>query len=100
MNQHYTQTKDVLCNPQNPENPDSKPSVAGKFILGPIGEKSRSISSLQKDVRCNPVNSDSTHLLSTKILNLYNIFHYACKFIYDKKYPNKQITLSIRAFLI
>ncbi len=27
MNQHYTQTKDALCNPRNPENPDSKPSA-------------------------------------------------------------------------
>lgn len=53
-----------------------------------------------KDVCSNTVNSDSTHLLSTKILNLNNILHYACKFIYDKKHPNKQITLSIQAFLI
>ena len=25
-NEHYTQTEDVLCNPVNPLNPDSKPS--------------------------------------------------------------------------
>jgi hypothetical protein len=29
-NNPYTQTEDVLC---NPENPDSKPDVRGKFIL-------------------------------------------------------------------
>ena len=34
-----TQTGDVIVNPINPVNPDSKPSVAGKFILRPIGEK-------------------------------------------------------------
>jgi hypothetical protein len=45
MNQHYTQTNDVI---DNPENPDSKPSVAGKFKLGPIGEKTRGIASLRK----------------------------------------------------
>ena len=31
MNQHYTQTKDALCNTRNPVNPDSKPSVADKY---------------------------------------------------------------------
>ncbi len=36
---HNTQTKDVLSNPPNPVNPDSKPSEKGKFILKPIGEK-------------------------------------------------------------
>ena len=56
MNQHYTQTKDVLCNPRNPENPDSKPSDADKFILRPIGEKTRSIASLKKNgIKSNPL---------------------------------------------
>jgi hypothetical protein len=32
-NNPYTQTEDVLCNPENPVNPDSKPGVWGKFIL-------------------------------------------------------------------
>jgi hypothetical protein len=41
-----TQIKDVIVNPQNPENPDSKPGVGGKFILKPIGEKTRGIASL------------------------------------------------------
>ena len=35
MNQHYNQTKDVLCNPRNPENPDSKP-VTDKYNFEPI----------------------------------------------------------------
>ena len=49
-------TEDVLCNPRNPENPDSKPSVAGKFILKPIGEKTRGIASLQKNgIKSNPL---------------------------------------------
>ena len=30
---HYHQTKDVLCNPQNPVNPDSEPNVRDKFYL-------------------------------------------------------------------
>ena len=41
-----TQIKDVIVNPINPENPDSKPGVGGKFILKPIGEKTRGIASL------------------------------------------------------
>ena len=28
---HYVKTKDVLCNPQNPVNPDSEPSFRGKY---------------------------------------------------------------------
>ena len=32
-NKHYHQTKDFLCNPQNPVNPDSEPNVRGKFHL-------------------------------------------------------------------
>ncbi len=35
MNQHYTQTKDALCNSGNPENPDSKP-VTDKYNFEPI----------------------------------------------------------------
>jgi len=38
--------EDVICNPRNPVNPDSKPGVGGKFILKPIGEKTRGIASL------------------------------------------------------
>ena len=30
---HYHQTKDALCNPQNPVNPDSKPGVRGEFQI-------------------------------------------------------------------
>ena len=30
---HYHQTKDVLCNPQNPVNPDSELSARGEFYL-------------------------------------------------------------------
>jgi hypothetical protein len=30
-NKHYVKTKDVLCNPQNPVNPDSEPSFRGKY---------------------------------------------------------------------
>jgi hypothetical protein len=36
MNQHNTQTKDVPCNSQNPQNPDSKPharNAQNKIIL-------------------------------------------------------------------
>ena len=56
MNNLYIQNKDVLYNPKNPENPDSKPSVAGKFILKPIGEKTRGIASLQKNgIKSNPL---------------------------------------------
>jgi hypothetical protein len=36
-NKHHTQNEDVLCNPINPVNPDSKPGVRGKFILKPGG---------------------------------------------------------------
>ena len=32
---HNNQIDDVLCNPVNSENPDSKPGVRGKFILKP-----------------------------------------------------------------
>jgi hypothetical protein len=38
--------EDVIVNPINPENPDSKPGVEDKFILKPIGEKTRGITSL------------------------------------------------------
>ena len=31
-NKHYLQTEDVSCNPQNPVNPDSKPSVKTRSI--------------------------------------------------------------------
>ena len=37
-NIHFTQNKDVLCNPQNPVNPDSKPSVRDKYPLDIILE--------------------------------------------------------------
>ncbi|MDP4701527.1 MAG: hypothetical protein NWS66_16415 [Saprospiraceae bacterium] len=47
MNNPYTQIEDVLCNPENPVNPDSKPGVRGEFILKPVGEKTRSIASLR-----------------------------------------------------
>jgi len=30
-NKHHIQTEDVLCNPQNPVNPDSEPSVRSKY---------------------------------------------------------------------
>ena len=43
-----TQTGDVIDNPENPVNPDSKPRVEGEFILKPDGEKTRSIASLQR----------------------------------------------------
>ena len=42
-------TEEALCNPRNPVIPDSKPRVAGKFILKPIGEKTRGIASLLKN---------------------------------------------------
>jgi hypothetical protein len=32
-NKHYLQNEDVLCNPQNPLNPDSELSVKGIFDL-------------------------------------------------------------------
>ena len=32
-NKQYAKNEDVLCNPQNPVHPDSKPGVRGKFIL-------------------------------------------------------------------
>ena len=38
--------EDVIVNPRNPVNPDSKPGVEDKFILKPIGEKTRGITSL------------------------------------------------------
>jgi hypothetical protein len=41
-----TQIEDVIVNPRNPVNPDSKPGVEDKFILKPIGEKTRGITSL------------------------------------------------------
>ena len=34
-NNRPTQTGDVMVNPRNPVNPDSKPGVRGKFILKP-----------------------------------------------------------------
>jgi hypothetical protein len=40
------QTGDVIVNPRNPENPDSKPIFAIIFKLKPVGEKTRSIASL------------------------------------------------------
>ena len=38
--------EDVIVNPINPENPDSKLGVGSKFILKPIGERTRGIASL------------------------------------------------------
>ena len=32
-NKHYVKKEDVLCNPQNPVNPDSEPSVRGKYKI-------------------------------------------------------------------
>ena len=43
-----TQTGGIIDNPENPVNPDSKPGVADKFILKPVGEKTRGIASLQR----------------------------------------------------
>ena len=42
-----TQPGDVISNPRNPENPDSKPINTIIFNLKPVGEKTRSIASLQ-----------------------------------------------------
>jgi hypothetical protein len=42
-----SQIGDVIVNPRNPVNPDSKPIFAIIFNLKPVGEKSRSIASLQ-----------------------------------------------------
>ena len=42
-----TQPGDVIVNPRNPENPDSKPIFEIIFYLRPVGEKTRSIASLQ-----------------------------------------------------
>ena len=39
------QTGDVIVNPINPVNPDSKPIFAIIFNLKPVGEKTRSIAS-------------------------------------------------------
>ncbi|MEY4260836.1 MAG: hypothetical protein RL656_1809, partial [Bacteroidota bacterium] len=36
-NEYCTHAEDVLCNPQNPVNPDSKPSEKGESILKPNG---------------------------------------------------------------
>ena len=41
-----TQHGDVIVNPRNPENPDSKPISAIIFNLKPVGEKTRRIASL------------------------------------------------------
>ena len=41
-------SNDVIVNPVNPVNPDSKSSASGKFILKPVGEKTRGIASLRK----------------------------------------------------
>ena len=49
-NNRCAKTEDVLCNPANPVNPDSKPGVRGEFILKPVGEKTRSIASLHDDI--------------------------------------------------
>jgi hypothetical protein len=46
-NNHKVQTKDVLCNPKNLVNPDSKLGVVGKIKWKPIAEKTRGIASLQ-----------------------------------------------------
>ena len=46
-NKHHTRNDDVLCNPENSVNPDSKPGVRGAFILKPIAKKTRSIASLR-----------------------------------------------------
>ena len=43
-----TQIGDVIINPQNPVNPDSKAGVKGKFKLKTFGEKTRGIASLLK----------------------------------------------------
>jgi hypothetical protein len=43
-NKHYTQNEDFLYNPKNP---DSEPSVRANIKSKPIGEKTRSIASLQ-----------------------------------------------------
>ena len=42
-----TQPGDVIVNPRNPENPDSKPIFEIILYLRPVGEKTRSIASLQ-----------------------------------------------------
>ena len=41
-----TLTGDVIINPINPENPDSKPIFEIIFKLIPVGEKTRGIASL------------------------------------------------------
>ena len=41
-----TLTEDVIVNPRNPVNPDSKPIFEIIFYLRPVGEKTRSIASL------------------------------------------------------
>ena len=35
-NNHYLQTEDVLCNPQNPVNPDSEPGVRINFQISKL----------------------------------------------------------------
>jgi calcineurin-like phosphoesterase family protein len=40
-NNLLTQTEDVLCNPQNPVNPDSKLIFTGILTLKPVEEKTR-----------------------------------------------------------
>ena len=43
----HTLTNDVLVNPRNPVNLDSKPIFEIILYLRPVGEKTRSIASLQ-----------------------------------------------------
>ncbi|MFN5788902.1 MAG: hypothetical protein ACK469_09075, partial [Bacteroidota bacterium] len=43
----HTQPGDVIVNPRNPVNLDSKPIFEIIFYLRPVGEKTRSIASLQ-----------------------------------------------------
>ena len=35
-NKHYVKTEDVLCNPQNPVNPDSEPGVRINFQISKL----------------------------------------------------------------
>ena len=48
MSSSQNENEDVLSNPENPVNPDSKPQLkAGEFTLKPVGEKTRGIASLR-----------------------------------------------------
>ncbi len=45
----YYQTNDVIDNPENHVNPDSKPGASGLISkYRPVGEKTRGIASLQR----------------------------------------------------